>query len=171
MNKKINGFYFKFTPFILKTTLFISIFSVPVVFAQNQENIQKAVNNIPNPCFISGCILFLVLVFFGYPFICKCKTNDKGASLKGLNLPQGSIRAMIAIAIIGFYLITLSVGSFFMEKETFNMVLTAFGSLSGAVIGFYFGSGGSGGKENKTLDQQQLKQTSQIKPKNNNNDN
>lgn len=90
---------------------------------------------------------FFVLVFLGYPLFCRFTKQNQSSSLKGLNLPQGSVRAMIAISIIGSYLITLSVGTFFIEKEIFNMILTAFGSLSGAVIGFYFGSGGSGGSK------------------------
>ena len=91
--------------------------------------------------------VFFLLVFLGYPLFCWFKKQDQPPPLKGLNLPQGSVRAMIAISIIGSYLITLSIGSFLVEKEIFNMVLTAFGSLSGAVIGFYFGSGGSGGNK------------------------
>ena len=86
-------------------------------------------------------------MFLCYPLFCWFKKQNQPAPLKGLNLPQGSVRAMIAIGIIGSYLITLSVGAFLIEKELFNIILTAFGSLSGAVIGFYFGSGGSGGKE------------------------
>ena len=156
---------------ILKFILFISIFSVAIAFAQNQEDInkgtksnlsekvdtpsqnqnneQKIVNKKNPGWFIFICSMFLGLVFFGYPFICKCNTNDKGTELKGLNLPQGSIRAMIAIAIIGLYVITLSIGSLFIGANEFDMILTAFGSLSGAVIGFYFGSGGSGGNSKK----------------------
>ena len=51
---------------------------------------------------------------------------------------------MIAIAIIGSYLITLSIGASSLDDH-FDKILAAFGGLVGAVIGFYFGSGGSGG--------------------------
>ena len=171
MKKQTNEFYINSWKNILKFILFISIFSVAIAFAQNQEDInkgtksnlsskvdtppqnqnnkQKAVNKKNSGWFIFICSMFLGLVFFGYPFICKYKTNNKETELKGLNLPQGSIRAMIAIAIIGLYVITLSIGSLFIGADEFDMILTAFGSLSGAVIGFYFGSGGSGGKNSR----------------------
>ena len=56
--------------------------------------------------------VFFLLVFLGYPLFCWLKKQSQSSILKGLNLPQGSVRAMIAIAIIGSYLITLSIGSF-----------------------------------------------------------
>ena len=84
---------------------------------------------------------FLSLVFFGYPLFCFCK-QGQSPPLKGLNLPQGSIRAMIAIAIIGSYLITLSLGSTVLG-DRFDKIIAAFGGLVGAVVGFYFGSRGN----------------------------
>ena len=53
-----------------------------------------------------------LLIFLGYPLACFFKKQDQSASLKGLSLPQGSVRSMIALAIIGSYLITLSIVSF-----------------------------------------------------------
>ena len=52
--------------------------------------------------------VFFLLVFLGYPLFCWFKKQDQPPPLKGLNLPKGSVRAMIAISIIGSYLITLS---------------------------------------------------------------
>ena len=98
-----------------------------------------------NTClFFATQILFLLLVFFGYPLFCRSKRyflqNENVPPLKGLNLPKGSVRAMIAIAIIGSYLITLSLGSIVMPSGQFDKIIAAFGSLVGAVVGFYFGS-------------------------------
>ena len=99
-------------------------------------------------------IYFLITVFVGYPVLAilfQCFV-DKGSQeipqLKGLNLPEGSIRAMIAIAIIGSYLITLALALFGkdgleqLDKERLSLILASFSSLSGAVVGFYFASRG-----------------------------
>ena len=108
--------------------------------------------------------IFLILVFFLYPLICKrimcCKKNDNIdlPPLKGLNLPEGSVRAMIAIAIIGSFLIILSIGPLvFKNSDHFNTILAAFGSLSGAVLGFYFGSRGS--EQKKLSDNKEQKES------------
>ena len=123
--------------------VFNVIFIANYSFAQETET----TNNLDPFCFVIIQALFLFLVFFGYPLMVflKYKTNNiKQASLKGLNLPQGSVRSMIAIAIVGSFLITLSLGPLAIDKEQLDVIFTAFGSLSGAIIGFYFGSGGSG---------------------------
>ena len=97
--------------------------------------------------------LFLLCVFFGYPFFCwikGCCDSKKGKSLplmKGLALPEGSVRAMIAIAIIGSYLITLSMGSMAIASDIFDKIIAAFGGLVGAVVGFYFASRGNDQKD------------------------
>ena len=128
--------------------IFSSIFTAGYSFAQE----KATTNNIDPVYFVTIQAVFLILVFFGYPLMifCKCKMNNTNqAPLKGLNLPQGSVRSMIAIAIIGSFLITLSLGPLAITEKQLNVVFAAFGSLSGAIIGFYFGSGGSGGN-NKT---------------------
>ncbi len=89
--------------------------------------------------------IFLFLVFFGYPLFCLLKyyfikENKDSSPLRGLDLPKGSVRAMIAIAIIGSYLITLSIGSLVISDDYFDKIIAAFGGLVGAVVGFYFGS-------------------------------
>ena len=116
--------------------------------------------------------IFLVLVFFLYPLICKrimcCKKNDSIdlPPLKGLNLPEGSVRAMIAIAIIGSFLIILSIGPLvFKNSDHFNTILAAFGSLSGAVLGFYFGSRGS--EQKKLSDNREQKESNKNTNKKN----
>ena len=96
---------------------------------------------------------FLLLVFFGYPLFCcvknRCANGEiKKPPLRGLALPQGSVRAMIAIGIIGSYLITLSMGSVAIPSEDlFDKIIASFGGLVGAVVGFYFGSRGQPEKE------------------------
>lgn len=59
--------------------------------------------------------------------------------LKGLNLPAGSVRSMIALLIVGSFANFLIFGGPVLG-EHFDKILAAFGTLSGSVIGFYFGN-------------------------------
>ena len=89
-----------------------------------------------------GLLLFVVLI--GLPLFSryKCKLLIEGKEqppLKGLNLPEGSVRSMIALLIIGSFLNVLAFGGCLLG-EHFTSVLAAFGTLAGSVLGFYFGS-------------------------------
>ena len=95
---------------------------------------------------------FFAVVFVLYPILARCCWFGKNSNvpLRGLNLPRGSVRSMLAIAIIGSYLITLFIS--LLSKLTNNgaatsqqldLVLTPLGSLASAIIGFYFASRGS----------------------------
>ena len=65
-------------------------------------------------------------------------------TLKGLALPEGSIRGMLALMSVGSFVILLVLGPGAPEmKEFFDKALAAFGTLTGAIIGFYFGNRGS----------------------------
>ena len=55
---------------------------------------------------------------------------------RALALPNGSIRAMLALLTVGTFVLVLA----FATKDHFEQVLTAFGTLTGAMIGFYFGT-------------------------------
>lgn len=62
--------------------------------------------------------------------------------VRALNMPRGSIRAILALAIIGSFLIFLTFTPFLCctdNGDTIDKVLIAYGTLSGAVTGFYFG--------------------------------
>ncbi len=63
--------------------------------------------------------------------------------LKGLLIPRGSVRAMLAFLIAGAFIIFVFMGENALNDEHFESVLTAFGTLTGAVTGFYFGTRGS----------------------------
>ena len=62
--------------------------------------------------------------------------SEGSADLKGLNLPEGSIRAIVALLIVGSFVNLLLFGSSIMD-EHFEQVVTAFATLAGAVTGFY----------------------------------
>ena len=92
--------------------------------------------------------MLLVVVLVGMPiYSCLAAKRNSHASarLKGLNLPEGSIRGMLALISVGSFVIVLVFGSGADGvKEHFDQIVTAFGTLTGAVIGFYFGNRGTG---------------------------
>jgi len=96
---------------------------------------------------IAEIILLIVVLIFMPIYSCcvgKCQSNGEKAPLKGLNMPQGSIRGMLALLSVGSFLLFLVLGPQVPEmKEYFDKVLASFGTLTGAIIGFYFGNRGS----------------------------
>lgn len=92
-----------------------------------------------------GILFIVVLVLLPLYSFCVAKWGSGGNSnLKGLNLPEGSIRGMLALLSVGSFIIVLVLGHGIPEmKDHFDQVVTAFGTLTGAVIGFYFGNRGS----------------------------
>ena len=55
------------------------------------------------------------------------------AGLRAFNLPRGSIRGMLALLSVGSFVVVLTLG------DPKPEVVSAFGTLTGAIIGFYFG--------------------------------
>ena len=84
-------------------------------------------------------ILWLIVVGIGWP-IYAATTASNTAELRGLNLPRGSVRAILALVIVGSFVIFLVFMPFVGgEAKNLDKALVAFGTLSGAVSGFYFG--------------------------------
>jgi hypothetical protein len=83
------------------------------------------------------------VVLVGYPvsawLIRQLGTSDKSRD-RALFMPNGSVRAMLAILIVGSFLNVLVLGS---DIQHFDQIVAAFGALTGAVIGFYFGTRGA----------------------------
>ena len=99
-------------------------------------------------------IALFVVVFVVMPLVCLwigyCTRKNGGAPLegtKGLYLPEGSIRAMLALAIVGAFIVVVILGPMVDGlKESFDKILAAFSALTGAVTGFYFGNRGGAAK-------------------------
>lgn len=102
----------------------------------------------------ASAILFSIVLII-LPTLATCITiadrkNKSDITLKGLALPQGSVRSMLALLIIGSFMIVALIGSGISAlEENFNEVLSALTGIAGAVVGFYFGSKGSGGTSNR----------------------
>lgn len=85
--------------------------------------------------------LWLFAVLLGGPLYASLRSGDRQNDSRALNLPRGSIRAMLALAIVGSFVILLAFAPLLAKVETdvLDKVIVAFGTLSGAVTGFYFG--------------------------------
>lgn len=81
----------------------------------------------------------------------------KGAPKKGLNLPAGSVRAKLALIIVSSFVNVLLFGSTYLG-ENFEQVITALGTLTGAVSGFYFA--GRNVSENSNLSPTEIRRES-----------
>ena len=104
----------------------------------------------PTSLIIAGVVL-LVIVLIGLPILATCVQRMQKASgqsdsvpLKGLGLPQGSIRGMLALLTVGALVVVATFGGPALGLD-YERVLTTLATLAGPVLGFYFGSRGSGG--------------------------
>ena len=84
--------------------------------------------------------IYLAIVLVGAPLYARMSAEGlPNDNRKALNLPDGSIRAMLALMIVGSFVIVLVLGQEAIGDD-FDTVITAFGTLTGAVVGFYFGA-------------------------------
>lgn len=91
-----------------------------------------------------GILLLLVLVALPTYAIWKAKAVE-GVTLKGLALPQGSVRSMLALTVVGSFVVFLIFGGAALPNGTrFTEIVSALTGIAGTIVGFYFGSGGSG---------------------------
>ena len=62
-------------------------------------------------------------------------------AIRGLGLPNGSVRALLALLIVAAFVVFAFVGDELVpDKETHGTVLTAFVAITGSVTGYYFGA-------------------------------
>ena len=119
------------------------------------------------PLYIALGALGGVLIAMYVGALVRGYTSDATA-LKGLGLPEGSIRGLIAFLVLGGFVLfiffgkdvlsdtvvltdsagvplTNAAGNVVTETDNslFNTILAAFGTLTGAVTGFYFGNRGA----------------------------
>ena len=98
-------------------------------------------------------VVLLLLILLAAPIYASMRSVHAGSeSLKGLNLPKGSVRAMLALLIVGSFVNALLFGASLLDDH-FEQVITAFGTLAGAVTGFYFAGGKSGDDQKATSEE------------------
>ena len=95
----------------------------------------------PKNQFLAGFIAVSLLVLAGLPLMAHCVGRDTKEP-RGLGLPRGSIRGMLALWMVGSYLLFLVFAPILATtkgaENVVDQVLTAFGPLVGAVLAFYF---------------------------------
>ena len=124
------------------------------VIAQDQSALEQAPQSSKvkltwdSPLVIVQCA-WMVLVTIGavfYSYLVSRKKNGGGVineeELRGLNLPRGSLRGILALATIGSFVNVMVLGAPVLD-EKFESVLAAFGTLTGSIVGFYFGTRGA----------------------------
>ncbi len=97
----------------------------------------------PTPLMLAGGVL-LVIVLFGLPYLATRVVPKGEVPLKGLGLPAGSVRSMLALMTVGAFVVVATFGRAALGSE-YERALTTLATLAGPVLGFYFGSRGSGG--------------------------
>ena len=80
----------------------------------------------------------LLVVFLGLPALALWRGHQNSEQLRGLGLPRGSLRGMLALFIVGSTINFLLFGAK-LVGDHFGEVIAALGTLSASVLGFYFG--------------------------------
>ncbi len=88
-----------------------------------------------------GAVVVVVLVVAAWVGALLAGRKTPVNPLEPLALPKGSVRAILGLLIVGEFVNFLLFGwKAIDEAATFGSILAAFGTLAGAVTGFYFGS-------------------------------
>ena len=82
--------------------------------------------------------LWLVLVGVGALLLSRWSARAREDELRGLNLPRGSIRAMLALLVVGTLINFLVFGGSAFDGEDFARILGVLAGLTGAVIALCF---------------------------------
>ena len=90
-----------------------------------------------------GVLLLFVFALVSIAWIRTWGWNDgeSRGKLRGLALPNGSVRSVLALLIVGGFIVFAFIGRGIVgEGDEFTAVLGAWITLTGTVTGFYFGS-------------------------------
>ena len=89
-------------------------------------------------------IALLIVVLVIYPAVLwgirSRRSDTPPTNERAMFMPRGSVRAMIALLVVGSFVNVLVLGH---QLQHFTEILAAFGTLSGSIIGFYFGTRGA----------------------------
>ena len=93
---------------------------------------------------VESILLLVVLIVLPINAVHRAKSSSN-LPLKGLSLPHGFVRSVQALTVVGSFVVFLVfVGTMPLIDERFTENLAALTGIAGTIIGFYFGSGGSG---------------------------
>lgn len=134
----------KFTLFAVVACLvafFVLTFQIDLALAADDGATTEELHSLKwsSPLVIVECLWFL-LVAVGFPTYSYIagKCVDK-KELRGLNMPRGSVRAILALIVVGSFVNVLIFGAPALGPG-YQPTIVAFGALTGSIIGFYFGN-------------------------------
>lgn len=109
------------------------------------ENVVETVVSNIWPLVVAEATLLLIALV-ALPLYAAWKAHSRqDLPLKGLALPEGSVRSMLALTVVGSFVVFLVFGGVSLPAGTrFAEIVAALTGIAGTIIGFYFGSGGSG---------------------------
>ena len=90
-----------------------------------------------------GILFFLAVLVMVIAWIRTWGWNDTEGrkKLRGLALPNGTVRSVLALLVVGGFILFAFTGRGIVgDNEQFTAVLAAWVTLTGTVTGFYFGS-------------------------------
>jgi hypothetical protein len=90
-----------------------------------------------------GVLFFFAVLVMVVAWIRTWKWNDSEGmgKLRGLALPSGTVRSVLALLVVGGFILFAFTGRGIVgDNEQFTAVLAAWVTLTGTVTGFYFGS-------------------------------
>ena len=122
---------------------FILPVAIEAFSVQDTARIADAAAGNSAPLMWAGGFLFAI-VLVGLPVLATWVGRKDELPLKGLGLPAGSVRSMLALMTVGMFAVVATFGRSALGPE-YERVLTTLATLAGPVLGFYFGSRGSGG--------------------------
>ena len=94
---------------------------------------------------VQGILMFVVLICYpGVIWFLRGKRDPDPSIERAMFMPSGTVRAMIALVVVGSFVNVLVFGS---GLEHFDQIIAAFGAISGSIIGFYFGTRSAQRKE------------------------
>ena len=98
------------------------------------------------PLLIAESILLIITLVVLPAYAAWRQRAGDQAALKGLALPQGSVRSMLALTVVGSFVVFLVFGAPAMPADSgrFTEIVAALTGIAGTVVGFYFGGNGSG---------------------------
>ena len=84
--------------------------------------------------------VLLAIVLIGYPLLVRSWRPPSAAPPRGLHLPQGSVRSMLALTSVGTLVVVATFGAHAFTADQYEHVITVLSALAGPILGFYFGS-------------------------------
>ena len=127
------------------TLLLIAIVAGSTTLAQGAGTTDTApppdIDGLMTAIYVLFAVVLLGMPVFSAVIRIVASNGARPVGLRAFNLPNGSIRAMLGLLVVGSFILVLAWGLSFRTGDVayFSQVVTAFATLAGSVTGFYFG--------------------------------